>query len=143
MSVQSASIENSMKGQRVVSCGRYGLDFQSAAIQGSPKWECALCDCIQDWHVEQMGVPVRKQTKEDWKVRVCKEAGNKSQNVVVRNHIQKSIDMNFLVHGGGDGSVALCWLRSPFVFECKPALPNIRANRHDCVIVLCKSKRSE
>src|SRR6266436_1757686 len=66
-----------------------------------------------------------------------------SQNVVVRNQIKQPIHVNFLAHASGDCSVAFRRLQGSFVLECKPALPNICANRHNCVVVLCKSERGE
>jgi len=51
--------------------------------------------------------------------------------------------VNFLAYARSDCSVAFRWLRGSFVLECKPALPNIGANRHNCVVVLCKAERGE
>jgi uncharacterized protein (DUF362 family) len=51
--------------------------------------------------------------------------------------------VNFLAQASGDCSVTFRWLRGPFILEREPALPNICANRHDCVVILCKAKRGE
>jgi hypothetical protein len=74
MAIQSASIERSMKGQTVARRSRHGLDFGCAAIQSLLQWKCTSPKTIYDWHFKQMGMPIRKQTKEDRVHRVRKEA---------------------------------------------------------------------
>ena len=51
--------------------------------------------------------------------------------------------MNFLADARSDCSVAFRGLRGSFVLECKPTLPNICADRHNCVVVLCKPERGQ
>jgi uncharacterized protein (DUF362 family) len=51
--------------------------------------------------------------------------------------------MNFLAHASGNCSVAFRRLGGSFVLECKSALSDICADRHNCVVVLCKAERGE
>ena len=132
-----------MKGQTVAGrhCCRAG--FLCAAVQALPQGERAFVLAAQDRHFQQVGMPIRDQTEEDGKFRVREEARNKSQNVVVRNQIKQPIHVDFIAHASGNHSIAFGRLGSSFVFQRKPTLPGIRANRHNRVVVLCKPERGE
>src|ERR1051325_10046696 len=51
--------------------------------------------------------------------------------------------MNFLARASGNCSVAFRQLGRSFVLECKSALSDICADRHNCIVVLCKAERGE